>query len=92
MINQLMQENFLDRLSHFFELIIEKYDRFVKDLHVAFINYIEKMYDNMIRTMSIYWNRVLQNIEPQILRSIHYIESVIWGISAEIFGETNEFI
>lgn len=91
MFNQLMQENFLDRLSHFFEIIIEKYDRFVKDLHVTFINYIETMWDNMVRTLSIYWNRILQNIEPQIIRSIHYVESVLWGISTEIFGKKINF-
>lgn len=82
-----MQENFLDRLSHFFEIIIEKYDRFVKDLHATFIEYIEKMWDNLVQTLSVYWNRILQNIEPQIIRSIHYIESVLWGISTEIFGK-----
>lgn len=92
MFNQLMQENFLDRLSHFFEIIIEKYDKFVKDLHVTFMNYIESMWDNIVRTLSVYWNRILQNIEPQIIRSIHYIESVLWGISTEIFGKINNFL
>lgn len=87
MFNQIMQGNSLDHLTKFLEIIVEKYDRFVKDLHVTFMNYIESMYDNLVRTVSVYWNRVLQNIEPQIIRSIHYVESVLWGISTEIFGE-----
>jgi cellulose biosynthesis protein BcsQ len=83
-----MQGNSLEHITKFLELVIEKYDRFVKDLHVTFMNYIETMYDNLVRTVSVYWNRILQNIEPQIIRSIHYIESILWGISNEIFGKT----
>lgn len=87
MFNQIMQGNSLEHLTRFLEIIIEKYDRFVKDLHVTFMNYIESLWDNLVRTVSVYWNRVLQNIEPQIIRSIHYIESILWGISTEIFGK-----
>ena len=47
-------------------------------------------------TFQTYWNRVLQNIEPQIIRSIHFLESVLWGISTEVFdfmyNRTNELI
>lgn len=48
------------------------------------------MWDNLTRAISVYWNRVLQNIEPQIIRSIHFLESILWGISTEIFGELEE--
>lgn len=51
------------------------------------MNYIETMWENLSRAISVYWNRVLQNIEPQIIRSIHFLESILWGISTEIFGE-----
>lgn len=87
MFNQLIQGSSFEHVTRFLEIIIEKYDRFVKDLHVTFMNYIESMWDSLVRTLYVYWNRVLQNIEPQIIRSIHYLESILWGISTEIFGE-----
>jgi hypothetical protein len=87
MFNQLMQGNSLEHLTKFMEVIIEKYDRFVKDLHVSFISYVETLYDQLVQTVLTYWNRILQNIEPQIIRSIHYVESILWGISTEIFGK-----
>lgn len=90
MFNQLLEGSSLDHITKFLEGIIEKYDAFVKDLHATFINYVETMWDNMARTIAVYWNRVLQNIEPQIIRSIHYIESVVWGISTEIFGTDHQ--
>lgn len=96
MINSLLQGNSLEHLTKFMEIVIEKYDQFVKELHVSFISYVETLYDNLVQTMQLYWNRVLQNIEPQIIRSIHYIESILWGISTEIFdfmyNRTNELI
>lgn len=87
MFNNFMQGNSLEHITKFLEIIIEKYDRFVKDLHVTFMNYIETMWDNLSRAISVYWNRILSNIEPQIIRSIHFLESILWGISTEIFGE-----
>jgi hypothetical protein len=96
MINQIMQGNSLEYLSRLMEIIIEKYDRFVKDLHVSFISYVEGLYDNLVEWISSYWNRVLQNIEPQIIKSIRYLESILWGISTEVFdfmyNRTNELI
>lgn len=89
MFNELMQGSSFEHITKILEMIIEKYDRFVKDIHVTFMSYVEAIWDNLVRTFSIYWNRVLQNIEPQIIRSIHYIESVIWGISTEIFGRSS---
>lgn len=85
--NQLMHGNSLEHLTHFFESLIERYDRFVKGLHVSFIRHVESMWDNLIETFSLYWNRILQNIEPQFIRSIHYVESTLWSVSNEIFGE-----
>lgn len=87
MFNQMMQGNSLEHLTKFLEIIIEKYDRFVKDLHVTFMNYVESMWDNFIETMSVYWNQVLQSIEPTVMRSVHYVESIVWGVSTEIFGK-----
>lgn len=96
MFNQLLQGNSFEHLTAFLEILLEKYDRFVKDLHISFISYVETLYDNLVQTIATYWNRVLKNIEPQIIKSIHYVESILWGISTEIFdfmyNRTNELI
>lgn len=85
--NKLIHGNSMEYVTQFLNSIIENYDRFVKNLHITFMNYIETMWDNFVNMISLYWSKILQNIEPQILRSIHYVETTLWSISSEIFGE-----
>lgn len=40
-LNQLLQGKSLEHLSKFFEMLVQKYDRFVKDLHMSFIKVIK---------------------------------------------------
>lgn len=84
--NKLIHGNLTDYVTHFLNNIIENYDRFVKNLHITFMNSIEAMWDNMAQALTNYWSRILESIEPQILRSIHYVETTLWTVSAEIFG------
>lgn len=86
-VNKLLHGNAMEYVTQFLNTIIENYDRFVKELHIKFINYVEAMWDNLVLTLSSYWNKILQSIEPQIIRSIHYVETTLWSISSEIFGE-----
>lgn len=85
--NKLLHGNAMEYVTQFLNTIIENYDKFVKELHIKFINYVEIMWDNLAMTFSSYWNKILQSIEPQIIRSIHYVETTLWSISSEIFGE-----
>ena len=48
MFNQIMQGNSLEYLTKFMEIVIEKYDRFIKDLHISFMSYVETLYDNIV--------------------------------------------
>jgi hypothetical protein len=48
------------------------------------------MWDNVALIISQFWNKILENIEPIILRSIHYVETTLWSISSEIFGELSK--
>ena len=84
--NKLVQGNLTDYVTHFLNNVIENYDRFVKNLHITFMNSIEAMWDNIAQALANYWSRILESIEPQILRSIHYVETTLWTVSAEIFG------
>lgn len=90
--NKLLHGNVMEYVTQFLNTIIENYDKFVKELHIKFINYVEAMWDNLVLTLSSYWNKILQSIEPQIIRSIHYVETTLWSISSEIFGKQILFL
>lgn len=76
--------------------MVEKYDKFIKDLHLSIIKYAENMYNNVVNMLSSYWKKMLQNIEPTIIRMLHYLETTLWDASKEIFDffykRTNELV
>jgi hypothetical protein len=37
--------------------------------------------------ISSYWQRMLMNIEPSLLKLIHYVEMLGWNIGKEVFGK-----
>ena len=37
--------------------------------------------------LSSYWKKLLQNIEPTIIRILHYVETTLWNASKEVIGE-----
>ncbi|XP_076620317.1 apolipoprotein lipid transfer particle [Colletes latitarsis] len=66
------------------EKLVEKYDKFMKDLHVSFIKYIESLWGKLSQAISKQWNRFLLLVEPLFIRLIHYLETVVWKASKEI--------
>lgn len=77
----------LEHLSVMMEKMVERYDKFIKDLHLSIIKYVENMYNKVTGMMSSYWKRLLHNIEPSIIKFAHYVETMMWNISKEVFGE-----
>jgi hypothetical protein len=69
------------------ETLIEKYDKFVKNLHLSFIKYVEKMWTNLVNVITNYWNKMLKNIEPAAIKFVHYMDTVVWNVCKELFGE-----
>ncbi|XP_026671389.1 uncharacterized protein LOC108627461 isoform X2 [Ceratina calcarata] len=74
----------ISQLVNVVDKLLEKYDKFVKDLHVSFIKYIESLWGRISQSISQQWNRFLLFIEPLFIRFIHYLETVIWKASKEI--------
>ncbi|KZC12617.1 Vitellogenin, partial [Dufourea novaeangliae] len=64
--------------------LVEKYDKFVKDLHVSFIKYMENLWGKISQSISQQWNRFLLLVEPLFIRCIHYLETVAWKASKEV--------
>lgn len=98
--------NVLDAISRFFhgeslnyisslmELGIEKYDKFVKDLHIKFIKYIENLWHKTWHLAETYWKSVLKRFEPHMFKLISFVEKNAWDLSKEVFDfiykRTNE--
>lgn len=78
------------------ENLIEKYDRFVKNLHLSFIKYVEKVWTNLMNVMTNYWNKMLKNIEPAAIKFVHYMDTAVWNVCKELFDflyeRTNEIM
>uniref|UniRef100_A0A182IB32 Uncharacterized protein n=1 Tax=Anopheles arabiensis TaxID=7173 RepID=A0A182IB32_ANOAR len=72
-------------LSLTLEDSLERYDKVVKEVHLQFIKHIQELWDKAIMMTTTFWHKMLQNIEPTIIRLAHYGESLGWFVGNEIF-------
>jgi hypothetical protein len=95
-LGQILHGETLEHITGVMEKAVEKYDKFIKDLHVSFIKYVEKLYTSVKQMIASYWQRMLLNIEPSLIKLIHYVEMLGWNIGKEVFDflykRTNEII
>jgi hypothetical protein len=86
----------IDHLSGAFKNIIEQYDAFIKDLHVSFIRYIERLWSQTYALIVNNWHKTLAAIEPTFLKLIHYLETIAWNTGREfldfLYIRKNELI
>lgn len=66
--------------------LVEKYDEFIKNLHVAVIQYMESLWAQMSALVVEHWHKTLASIEPTFLKLLHYIESIAWNTGKEFLG------
>lgn len=74
----------VSQVANIIEKLVEKYDMFIKDLHVSFIKYIENLWGTIFSSISNQWNRFLKMMEPLFIRFIHYLETLVWKASKEV--------
>lgn len=74
----------LSQVANIIEKLIEKYDIFIKDLHVSFIKYIENLWGTIFSSISEQWYRFLKLMEPLFIRFVHYVETLAWKASKEM--------
>lgn len=74
----------VSQVANIIEKLIEKYDMFIKDLHVSFIKYVENLWNTIFSSISEQWYRFLKLMEPLFIRLIHYLETVVWKASKEM--------
>lgn len=86
-VNGLLQGESLEHLSEAFQEFLEKYDNFIKEMHVAFIRYMEDLWNKTYIMIVNNWNKTLASIEPTVIKIIHYLESIAWNAGQEFLGK-----
>ncbi|XP_055389464.1 uncharacterized protein LOC129618631 [Condylostylus longicornis] len=84
-ITKFLHGESFNQLSKLMEAGIEKYDKFIKDLHISFIKYVQNIWVKGTAAATTYWRIMLKKLEPHIFRFIHYLESSLWSFSKEMF-------
>ncbi|XP_063238564.1 uncharacterized protein LOC134540049 isoform X2 [Bacillus rossius redtenbacheri] len=64
--------------------VVEKYDKFVKDIHLSFVKQLEDFWSTMSKALQEHWNTFLETVEPTFIHAIHYLEALAWNASKEI--------
>ena len=92
----ILRGDMITQVASTIDQLLEKYDKFMKDLHVSFIKYIGNLWGQISQSISQQWNRFLLFIEPMFIRFIHYLETVVWKTSKEfldfLYDRRNDLI
>ncbi|XP_034937258.1 uncharacterized protein Apoltp [Chelonus insularis] len=95
-VSAILKGESITQIANIIEQIVEKYDRFIKDLHVSFKKYVENLWNKLSITISRQWDKILRMVEPIFIRILHYLEAVLWKASKEIvdflYDRRNELI
>lgn len=83
-VTAILRGDMISELATIIDKMLERYDKFVKDLHVSFIKYIGNLWERMSQSISQQWNHFLLLVEPLFIRFIHYLETVVWKASKEV--------
>lgn len=84
-LNRIFHGEAMSYVSSVVERAIYKYDRFIKDLHLSFIKYVQNIFNSFSDMLMTYWRGMLERIQPMVMRFVHYAEALLWNISSEIF-------
>lgn len=74
----------VSQVANVIEKLIERYDMFIKDLHVSFIKYMENLWNSIASSLSQQWYRFQRLMEPLFIRFVHYLETALWKASKEV--------
>lgn len=84
-LNRIFHGEAMSYVSSVVEIAIYKYDRFMKDLHLSFIKYVQNIWNSVSDTVMNNWYGMLERIQPMVMQFLHHSESMLWNISQEIF-------
>ncbi|KAJ8955430.1 hypothetical protein NQ318_003528, partial [Aromia moschata] len=78
-IHGLINGDPVEHITKGLEKLIEKYDDFIKNVHVAILQYMESLWSQTYSLVVEHWHKTLAAIEPSFLRFAHYVESIVWS-------------
>lgn len=79
-----------DPIKHLTDLlkeIVEKYDEYIKSVHVAVLQYMEKLWIQTYSLIVDNWHKTLAALEPTFIKFLHYLETIVWNTSKEFLGK-----
>ncbi|KAG5880871.1 hypothetical protein JTB14_004019 [Gonioctena quinquepunctata] len=85
-IHELINGDPIEHISTGLDKLLEKYDRYIKDLHVSVIKYMENVWSQFSTLLVEHWHAILASVEPTFLKLIHYLETIIWNTGKEFLG------
>ncbi|XP_046746375.1 uncharacterized protein LOC124411334 [Diprion similis] len=95
-VTAMLKGDSIAQITSIIEKFVEMYDKFVKDLHVSFIKWMENLWANMSTAASDQWRKFLRYVEPMFIKVVHYLETVVWKASQEVldflYDRRNEII
>lgn len=86
-VNGLFQGDSVEHISEALKQLIERYDKFIKEMHVSFIQYMEQLYKETYAIMLDSWHKTLAAIEPTFIKIVHYLETLAFKGGKEFLGE-----
>ncbi|XP_055638867.1 uncharacterized protein LOC129776937 isoform X2 [Toxorhynchites rutilus septentrionalis] len=84
-IGRILQGDSMRYLSEVLENSVARYDKFIKDVHLQFIKNVQELWNKLSELITSYWQRMLMNIEPSVIKLAHYVESLTWHVGHEVF-------
>lgn len=79
----------IEHISTGLEKLLEKYDNFIKNLHITILQYIETLWYQTYDLLVEYWHRFLAGLEPTFIKLTHYLESMAWNTGRDFLGIFN---
>ncbi|XP_065216942.1 uncharacterized protein Apoltp isoform X2 [Planococcus citri] len=71
-------------IAKFIRKATEKFDNFVKDLHISFVSSTESVINELISVLTHYWSKILLIFEPTFIEIIHHIDSTFWSSTRKL--------
>lgn len=75
----------LGYLSSMMEKGVYSYEKFMKDTHLAFVKYVQKVYDRILNSIANQWRLLLDRITPMFMNIIQGSEELVMDISQEFY-------
>ncbi|XP_066155546.1 uncharacterized protein Apoltp [Euwallacea fornicatus] len=82
-IHDLINGDPVKHLSNILEKLVDRYDDYIKNVHVSALHYIEKIWIETYDIIVDNFHQILAALEPSFIKFIHYAETIVWTTGKE---------